>query len=280
MWTAPVSQGRGSAMIWSLTPGAGLIVALLLSLGLRGAIWPLAEDGARPIIFYNRFAYCWQPQVKGWTMMVNSIINNWRRKTSDSTGNLGARPSCRPGCVRGDWAGHRRAPDRFLGFGSATNLTGKIEPALVRNRRFESSSLQRRVCEPPEKRTSRCTTGLPPASRKPHGRFSRRGWKFARLAGGGRWIRTSSTAVREPRIFRRTQVDHSDIRTAPEGGHQARLRRLAAGVVGSAAACARFRPPQESRLALVGCRLVRLLRGATACFAPDVFRVRLRFKRP
>jgi peptide/nickel transport system substrate-binding protein len=38
----------------------------------------LAEDGARPIIFYNRFAYCWQPQVKGWTMMVNSIINNWR----------------------------------------------------------------------------------------------------------------------------------------------------------------------------------------------------------
>jgi peptide/nickel transport system substrate-binding protein len=37
----------------------------------------LAENGARPIIFYNRFAYCWQPQVKGWTM-VNSIINNWR----------------------------------------------------------------------------------------------------------------------------------------------------------------------------------------------------------
>jgi hypothetical protein len=28
----------------------------------------LAEDGARPIIFYNRFAYCWQPPVKGWTM--------------------------------------------------------------------------------------------------------------------------------------------------------------------------------------------------------------------
>jgi peptide/nickel transport system substrate-binding protein len=38
----------------------------------------LAKDGARPIIFYNRFAYYWQPHVKGWTMMVNSIINNWR----------------------------------------------------------------------------------------------------------------------------------------------------------------------------------------------------------
>jgi len=38
----------------------------------------LAEEGARPIIFYNRFAYCWQPQVKNWTMMVNSITNNWR----------------------------------------------------------------------------------------------------------------------------------------------------------------------------------------------------------
>jgi peptide/nickel transport system substrate-binding protein len=38
----------------------------------------LAEDGARPIIFYNRFAYCWQPGVKGWTMMANSIINNFR----------------------------------------------------------------------------------------------------------------------------------------------------------------------------------------------------------
>ena len=38
----------------------------------------LAEDGARPIIFYNRVAYCWQPQVKDWRMMVNSMINNWR----------------------------------------------------------------------------------------------------------------------------------------------------------------------------------------------------------
>ena len=52
------------------------------------------------------------------------------------------------------------------------------------------------------------------------------------------------------------------------------LRRLAAGVVGSAAACAfRFRPPgdgqQESRLAPIGRHLVRLLRGGvlrTGCF--------------
>ena len=39
-------------MIWWLTPGTGL-VALLLSLGLWGAIWLLAEDGAGPFIFYN-----------------------------------------------------------------------------------------------------------------------------------------------------------------------------------------------------------------------------------
>ena len=38
----------------------------------------LAEDGARPIIFYDRRATCWQPHVKGWTIMVNSIFNGWR----------------------------------------------------------------------------------------------------------------------------------------------------------------------------------------------------------
>ena len=38
----------------------------------------LAEDGARPIIFHNRGAYCWQPHLKGWETMVNSLINNWR----------------------------------------------------------------------------------------------------------------------------------------------------------------------------------------------------------
>jgi len=38
----------------------------------------LAEDGARPIIFYDRRATCWQPHVKGLMIMINSIFNGWR----------------------------------------------------------------------------------------------------------------------------------------------------------------------------------------------------------
>jgi peptide/nickel transport system substrate-binding protein len=38
----------------------------------------LAEDFARPIIFYGRAATCWEPYVKNVTMMVNSIFNGWR----------------------------------------------------------------------------------------------------------------------------------------------------------------------------------------------------------
>jgi peptide/nickel transport system substrate-binding protein len=38
----------------------------------------LAEDGARPIIFYSRSGTCWQPYVKGLTIMVNSVFNGWR----------------------------------------------------------------------------------------------------------------------------------------------------------------------------------------------------------
>ena len=38
----------------------------------------LAEDGARPIIFYDRRATCRLPQVKGFTAMVNSIFNGAR----------------------------------------------------------------------------------------------------------------------------------------------------------------------------------------------------------
>jgi peptide/nickel transport system substrate-binding protein len=38
----------------------------------------LAEDAARPIIYYSRTATCWWPQVKGLTIMSNSIYNGWR----------------------------------------------------------------------------------------------------------------------------------------------------------------------------------------------------------
>jgi len=38
----------------------------------------LAEDGARPIIFYDRRATCWQPYVKGLTIMVNSVFSGAR----------------------------------------------------------------------------------------------------------------------------------------------------------------------------------------------------------
>jgi peptide/nickel transport system substrate-binding protein len=40
----------------------------------------LAEDYARPIIFYSRGATCWQPYVKGLTLMVNSIYAGNRRE--------------------------------------------------------------------------------------------------------------------------------------------------------------------------------------------------------
>jgi peptide/nickel transport system substrate-binding protein len=40
----------------------------------------LAEDVARPIIFYSRGATCRQPYVKGPTIMVNSIFNGNRRE--------------------------------------------------------------------------------------------------------------------------------------------------------------------------------------------------------
>jgi peptide/nickel transport system substrate-binding protein len=38
----------------------------------------LAADGARPIIFYDRRATCWQPYVKDFTIMVNSTFNGAR----------------------------------------------------------------------------------------------------------------------------------------------------------------------------------------------------------
>ena len=38
----------------------------------------LQEDGARPIIYHCASATCWQPEVKGVDVMVNSIYNGWR----------------------------------------------------------------------------------------------------------------------------------------------------------------------------------------------------------
>jgi peptide/nickel transport system substrate-binding protein len=38
----------------------------------------LQEDVARPIIYHNRGGTCWQPPVKGITLMVNSIYNGYR----------------------------------------------------------------------------------------------------------------------------------------------------------------------------------------------------------
>ena len=45
----------------------------------------LAEDVARPIILYDRFATCWQPYLKGPTIMVDSIFNSNRREDWCST---------------------------------------------------------------------------------------------------------------------------------------------------------------------------------------------------
>jgi peptide/nickel transport system substrate-binding protein len=48
----------------------------------RQLVWEierrLAEDNVRPVIFYARQATCWQPRVKGLTLMVNSIYNGSR----------------------------------------------------------------------------------------------------------------------------------------------------------------------------------------------------------
>jgi len=38
----------------------------------------LAEDDARPILFYPAAAYCRKPEFKGFVAMVNSIYNNSR----------------------------------------------------------------------------------------------------------------------------------------------------------------------------------------------------------
>jgi peptide/nickel transport system substrate-binding protein len=42
------------------------------------ADYELEQDLARPIIYHLRVATCWQPEVKGLTMMTNSQYNGWR----------------------------------------------------------------------------------------------------------------------------------------------------------------------------------------------------------
>ena len=48
----------------------------------RKLVWEidrkLLEDGARPIIMWNRAASCWHPRVKGVVSMVNSLYNGSR----------------------------------------------------------------------------------------------------------------------------------------------------------------------------------------------------------
>jgi peptide/nickel transport system substrate-binding protein len=45
---------------------------------LRELVWDIdrtLQEEARPVIFHTRGATCWQPQVKGLTTMVNSMLN-------------------------------------------------------------------------------------------------------------------------------------------------------------------------------------------------------------
>src|SRR5437763_1378383 len=48
----------------------------------RQLVWEverkLAEERARPVIFFTRVATCRQPHLKGLTLMVNSLFNGWR----------------------------------------------------------------------------------------------------------------------------------------------------------------------------------------------------------
>jgi len=48
----------------------------------RHMVWEierrLTEDDAKPLVYFNRGGICWDPKVKGLTVMVNSIYNGWR----------------------------------------------------------------------------------------------------------------------------------------------------------------------------------------------------------
>jgi peptide/nickel transport system substrate-binding protein len=48
----------------------------------RKLVWEierrLTEDGAKPLVYFNRGGNCWRPELKNLTIMVNSIYNGWR----------------------------------------------------------------------------------------------------------------------------------------------------------------------------------------------------------
>jgi peptide/nickel transport system substrate-binding protein len=44
----------------------------------QDADYKLQQDLARPVIYHLRAATCWQPELKGLTMMTNSQYNGWR----------------------------------------------------------------------------------------------------------------------------------------------------------------------------------------------------------
>jgi peptide/nickel transport system substrate-binding protein len=50
--------------------------------GRKSPVWGSsekpAEDCARPTIFYSRTGTCWQPWVKGLTLIVDSLHNGYR----------------------------------------------------------------------------------------------------------------------------------------------------------------------------------------------------------
>ena len=65
----------------------------------------LAADDARPVIFYPHAANCWQPYVKGLTIMSNSIYNGWRFEDLWLDKYLPPQPANTPaGSRRGEWA--------------------------------------------------------------------------------------------------------------------------------------------------------------------------------
>jgi peptide/nickel transport system substrate-binding protein len=57
---------------------ADLRLALALAIDRSAFSKILQEDGARPILYHDRAAHCWQAKVKGFRMMTNSVYNGWR----------------------------------------------------------------------------------------------------------------------------------------------------------------------------------------------------------